>query len=79
MKTKVIFTCGIQASGKSSWAKKFVAENKEGKVIGVSSSSKYIQEELEDMLETTGINNYFLICRRIGIHSWNSRIIICRR
>ena len=33
MKTKVIFTCGIQASGKSSWAKKFVAENKEYKRI----------------------------------------------
>ena len=40
------------------YANEATQKNQEGRVVAVQSESKYIQEELEELLEDTGINNY---------------------
>lgn len=46
------------ASALDVYANETTQKNQDGKVIGVHSSSKYIEDELSELLETTGINNY---------------------
>lgn len=46
------------ASAIDVYANEATQKNQEGHVVGVFSSSKYIQDELRSMLEDTGINNY---------------------
>ncbi|MCI4437316.1 MAG: portal protein [Ignisphaera sp.] len=40
------------------YANECTQQNDNGKVVGVFSSSRYIQDELTDLLETIGINNF---------------------
>jgi hypothetical protein len=46
------------ASAIDVYANEATQKNQDGQVVGVFSSSKYIQDELRSMLEDTGINNY---------------------
>lgn len=46
------------ASALDVYANEATQKNQDGKVIGVHSTSRYIQDELEDLLEITGINNH---------------------
>ena len=46
------------ASAIDVYANEATQKNQDGKVIGVNSSSRYIQDELEGLLEDLGINNY---------------------
>lgn len=46
------------ASALDVYANEATQKNQEGNVVGVYSSSKYIQDELRSMLDDTGINNY---------------------
>lgn len=46
------------ASALDVYANEGTQKNQEGHVVGVYSSSRYIQDELRAMLEDTGINNY---------------------
>lgn len=48
----------LLASAIDVYANEATQKNQEGNVVGVFSSSKYIQDELRSMLEDTGINNY---------------------
>ena len=46
------------ASALDVYANEATQKNQDGKVVAVRSSSRYIQDELEALLEDTGINNY---------------------
>ena len=48
----------LVASALDVYANEGTQKGNAAEVITVSSSSKYIQDELMDMLETTGLNNY---------------------
>jgi Bacteriophage T4-like portal protein (Gp20) len=46
------------ASAIDVYANEATQKNQDGKVVGIHSTSRYIQDQLEEMLENTGINNY---------------------
>lgn len=48
----------IVASALDVYANEATQKNQDGTIVSVKSTSKYIQDELNDMLENIGINNY---------------------